>query len=214
MKKLEKVNLIEVKRCFVVSQLIRNERISGRFLKFLNVLFKREFLKDISIEEFEYRLKKVKEKVVLMNEKELDKIISKEWKKRLVAYNNTEWYFGEFSPDEMGVWRRAGEMPLVWTNGSLSETARYIQDAVSKKNAKFSGRAGHAISNILKTNVSIIQKEKYLLPILFQCDTGTKGRKRLKRKMKYDIDDGCMRSIALTISGAEKIKAYVGFPKK
>ena len=40
------------------------------------------------------------------------------------------------------------------------------------------------------------------------------GRKRLKRKMKGDIDDGCMRSIALTIKGAKTIKAYIGIPIK
>ena len=61
---------------------------------------------------------------------------------------------------------------------------------------------------------SEIQKEKYLLPIIFEGGKGTRGRKRLKRQMKGDIDDGCMRSIALTISGVDRIKAYIGIDKK
>jgi hypothetical protein len=40
------------------------------------------------------------------------------------------------------------------------------------------------------------------------------GRKRLKTKMKGDIDDGCMRSIALAISGRNPITVYFGVPKK
>lgn len=63
-------------------------------------------------------------------------------------------------------------------------------------------------------NIHLLQKEKYLLPIIFKGGTGTKGRKRLKRQMKGDIDDGCMRSIALAISGKKILYVYIGFPKK
>lgn len=58
------------------------------------------------------------------------------------------------------------------------------------------------------------QKEKYLYPIVFKTDTGTKGRKRLKRKVKGDIDDGCMRSIAMAMFGRDPITVYYGIPKK
>ena len=56
----------------------------------------------------------------------------------------------------------------------------------------------------------MIQKEKYLFPVVLPG--GTMGRKGLK-KMKGDIDDGCMRSIALAISGKKKIKMYIGKKK-
>lgn len=79
---------------------------------------------------------------------------------------------------------------------------------------KLKSRASAVIPNILKINVDIIQNEKYLLPIVFKGGSGTRGRRRLKNKMKGDIDDGCMRSIAMTINGAQKIKAYIGFPVK
>ena len=67
---------------------------------------------------------------------------------------------------------------------------------------------------MLATNVRLLQSEKYLLPIIFKSGTGTLGRRGLKRVMKGDIDDGCMRSIALAVSGKKVIRAYIGFPKK
>jgi hypothetical protein len=67
--------------------------------------------------------------------------------------------------------------------------------------------------DILSYKGHLEQKEKYLYPIVFKTDTGTQGRKRLKRKMKGDIEDGCMRSIALAISGRDRITVYFGIPK-
>jgi hypothetical protein len=67
---------------------------------------------------------------------------------------------------------------------------------------------------MLATNVEMLQGEKYLLPIIFKGGTGTRGRHGLKRIMKGDIDDGCMRSIALAVSGTKVIRVYIGFPKK
>lgn len=75
-------------------------------------------------------------------------------------------------------------------------------------------RAAKAVKGILETNIDLIQDEKYLYPIVFKEGTGTNGRKGLKKKMKGDIDDGCMRSIALAINGAKKIKVYFGVPMK
>jgi len=149
-----------------------------------------------------------------MKEKELDKIIGGEYQKRLDAYDAYSWHLVEFSPLELGVWTRAGEMPLRWTNRSLMETAVTVKRALGRKHGfkKRNIRAAHAIPGILRTSVGVVQGEKYLLPITFKCDTGTRGRARLKRKMKADIDDGCMRSVALAVNGAEKILAYYGTP--
>ena len=74
------------------------------------------------------------------------------------------------------------------------------------------GRSFLAIPGIIKTSLSLIQKEKYLLPIAFKGGTGTKGRRGLP-KMKGDLDDGCMRSVALAVTGKKKIKVYFGVPK-
>ena len=74
-------------------------------------------------------------------------------------------------------------------------------------------RAAKAVPGILNTCVDVIQDEKYLLPIVFEGNTGTRGRWRLKSKMKGDIDDGCMRSIALAVAGRTKIHVYFGVAK-
>ncbi|MCM2338896.1 MAG: hypothetical protein NDI62_00340 [Burkholderiales bacterium] len=214
MDSLNEINVLEVKRTFVISNLVRKQRIDGPFSSFLNFLFRKGFLKQISLEDFHKKLVEIKRKVLLMQEKELDKIIKKEWKKRLIAYDNSDWYLMEVDPKEVGVWRRAGELPLLWTNGSLLETAEKFKEAMMDGLKDFGDvRSKYTILNMLKTNVSELQDEKYLFPIMFLGGTGTRGRKRLKKQTKYDIDDGCMRSIALTINGTKYIKAYVGFPK-
>jgi hypothetical protein len=116
--------------------------------------------------------------------------------------------------NEIGVWKKAGDLPLSWTNGSLKNTADKVRDALKENKKMLKKRARRAIRNMLETNIGILQSEKYLLPIIFKGGTGTCGRRGLKRVMRGDIDDGCMRSIALAVHGAKAIRAYIGFPKK
>ncbi len=149
-----------------------------------------------------------------MTDKQLNHLITPEWPKRLNSYEGSDWYLADISPSEAGVWTRAGGLPLAWTNGSLKETADNVRRAIAINSKSLSSRARRAILNMLATNVGLLQSEKYLLPILFKGNTGTRGRWRLKRVMKVDIDDGCMRSIALAVSGKKTIRAYIGFPKK
>ena len=204
MKKIKPVNAIEVKRTYLISDLVRRSDTG------------KDFLGPITIGQFKNKLIKVKKEVLSLPENVLNTMIAKTFTKRLVAFDTCDWYMGTFKPSEVGVWRRAGKLPLRWSNGSLKETAKYVKDALATKSIKFKKniRARSVISNILKINVGLIQNEKYLLPIVFKGGSGTNGRKRLKKKMKGDIDDGCMRSIALTINGAKDIKAYLGFPIK
>lgn len=199
MKNLKKVNTIEVKRCFAVAQLVRGQKR------------KSQHLNDISYVEFVKNLKTAKSCVLAMSEKELDKVVAWKYKKRLKAYNNSAWYVGEVTPNEVGVWRRAGDLPLEWTNGTLEETADKVKYALENNLKSLPKRPRHVIPNMLKTNINKLQNEKYLFPIIFQDGIGTNGRRRLKRRMKGDIDDGCMRSIALTINGVKKIKVYIGY---
>ena len=201
MKFLKKVSTIEVKRCFCFSQFVRWQRRSKGHLKL------------ISKEEFQSRLASANKRIKLLSRKELDKTIAKEWKKRLVAYDASRWYLAEVKPSELGVWKRAGELPLSWTNRTLVETASHVDRAIKGKFKHKRIRAAHAIPGILKTSVGLLQSEEYLFPIVFKGGTGTNGRAGLKHKTKGDIDDGCMRSIALTISGAKTLLVYFGVPK-
>lgn len=210
MKIMKKVAVREVKRAFVISNGIRIQK-SGR--RYLGKISKEEFLK---------KLLKSKRRGVRMSNTQLDAhIISAHLKKdprghltRLHAYDASDWYIGEVKTSEVGVWKRAGRLPLSWTNGSLKDTAEKIRQVLKKNPGLLRGRARHTISNMLATNVGMLQGEKYLLPIIFKGGTGTLGRRGLKRVMKGDIDDGNMRSIALAVNGAKVIRAYIGFPKK
>ncbi len=205
MKLLKKVKTIEVKRTFVIADHITQRKNLGN---------NRKFIKDLSEAEFDKKLQSAKKTILKLKEKSLDKLISPKYPKRLNSYNNSDWYLAEASPKEIGVWSGAGNLPTKWTSGSLFETARKVREAFKEKSKLIKRRPKHSIPNILKIKSHLDQKEKYLLPIVFKGGTGTQGRKRLKRKMKGDIDDGCMRSIALAISGKKRIKVYFGVPKR
>ena len=201
MKRIKRVKAIEVKRTYLIADAIRRSEQ------------KKDFLGKIDLREFHTKLHRAKKKILALPEKKLDAMIAKTYVKRLIAFDTAHWYVGTFSPSEVGVWRRAGALPLEWTNDSLKETAKHVTKAIARNSKRLRGRAKSVIPNLLRTNIDIIQDEKYLLPIVFQGGTGTNGRRRLKKKMKGDIDDGCMRSIALTVHGAKNIKGYLGFVK-
>lgn len=201
MKKIRKVPTIEVKRTFVIPNLIRTNK-------------NRRYLGKVTKEYFEKRLEHAKRRGLKLSERQLDKIIHDEYPKRLRAYDNSDWYLGAVTSSEVGVWKKAGGLPLAWTNGSLQETATKVRYALKTNSKSLKKRSRYAVTNMLKTNVQDLQKEKYLFPIIFKGGTGTRGRARLRKQMKGDIDDGCMRSVTLAVSGVKKIKVYIGFPKK
>ena len=201
MKILKKVGVREVKRTFVISNNIRIQK-SGR-----------RYLGKISREEFVRKFLRSRRKGLQMTTAQLDRHIAGD-PLRLKAYNTSDWYTGEVKTSEVGVWRRAGGLPLSWTNGSLRDTADRVRHALEKNPKSLTKRARYTIPNMLATNVDMLQSEKYLLPIIFKGNTGTRGRRGLKRIMEGNIDDGCMRSIVLAIHGIKIIRAYIGFPKK
>ena len=199
MKLLRQVKPIEVKRCFVISDYVSHQKYLKRAMQTKD---KRAYLKS---------LKKAKRIILELPEMMLDMIIKGEWRKRFKLYSAMQWYIGVARIDEIGVWKKAGGLPLAWTRGSLEETSRLVAQALQKNPGKLAKRSKTAIPGILKNTLSIIQKEKYLFPIILK--DGMIGRKGLK-KMKGNIDDGCMRSIALAVSGKKTIKAYIGVRKK
>ena len=203
MKLLKRISVVEVKRAFVVADLISHKKDRRKHLSFVpeNVFIK--------------KLDTVHKKVLKLKEPQLNKIIGDEWhNKRLIAYNKSDWYLGEVNTNEVGVWKKAGGLPLSWTNDSLAETAKKVKYALDFNPKLLKKRARYSIPNMLKTNVHLLQQEKYLLPIVFKDGTGTNGRKGIKKRLKGDIDDGCMRSVALAVGGVKKLKVYIGMPKK
>jgi hypothetical protein len=201
MRILRNVDVREVKRAFVIADLTRHHSKKHRYFKI------------DSQREFEQKLHRVKQHVLGMNSLELNRHISPDWPKRIAAYDTSEWYVAEMTTTELGVWRRAGGMPLAWTNESLKQTVDHVRYALKYNSPLLNKRAKRAIPGILKTDVRMLQGEKYLLPIVFRGHTGTGGRRRLKYRTKGDIDDGCMRSIALALSGMNTLRVYFGTPK-
>lgn len=190
-----RVDTIEVKRAFVVSQYFRKYGLG-----------KKRYLPQLSPEKFRERLVSIKRLVLGFPENKLDEIIAKEYKKRLRVYNKIKWHIGTISPDEVGVWKRAGGLPLSWTEGSLADTAKNVAQALKNKDSNIARRAKRALPRMTK-HLEQIEKEKYFYPIV--VPGGMMGRKGL-RKMKGDIDDGCMRSLALICNGRKGIKAFIG----
>jgi hypothetical protein len=195
MKLLKKVKSIEVKRTFVISDFLSHQKYSKKQMT------------SMSRATYVKRLAHAKKVILELPEAMLDMILKGEWRKRSVLYEKLTWHLAEVSTDEVGVWKKAGGLPLAWTKGSLKETGEKTALALKKKSRISKERAQTAIPGIIKTSLPFIQKDKYLLPII--TPGGSMGRWGLK-KMKGDIDDGCMRSIALAVSGKKKIKAYVG----
>ncbi len=197
MQKIKKVEAIEVKRCFVISDMMK-PRWYENFFPFLK-------------KDFAQKLESVKGKILILSSDELDKLIAGKHKKRLKAYDSADWYLGEFETNEVGTWQGAGGMSYSWTEGNLVYTAEKFKKGCGNLRFVFT-RAGGAVYGVLKTKFDF-QSESYLLPIAFTSGFGTNGRRKLHTKTKFDIDDGNMRAVAFAIKGAKTIKAYIGFPK-
>jgi hypothetical protein len=204
--KFKKANSIDVKRSFVAAQRIRKHNVGNK-----------RYLPELTREQFKGRLRLAKKFVSSLSEQELDTHIADEYKKRLKSYNSVDWYVGIVHADEVGVWKGAGGLPVPWTQGSLSETAaRVAKDLRPNSRSVLAARAKRAIPRI-RQNLDLIENEPYLFPIILPA--GTEGRglrgKSYKgfRLMKGDIDDGCMRAIALVVSGKNSFSAYVGIPR-
>lgn len=201
MKLLKKVKTIEVKRCFVLSQRFTSKNIRRQILK-------KEIIRPIK-GKFKNDLKSAKSSVSMLSENKLDCIISIEDKKRLAAYNNVQWYIGYVDSSEVGLWRGAGKISEGWTRGSLKETAKIFAKELKKERSRCSRtRAMKVIPEIIQSK-AIIQKERYLLPIVLPREVRPDSRKGM-RKFDLFIDDGCMRSLAFAITGDHTIKAYIG----
>jgi hypothetical protein len=152
---IRKVTTKEVKRCYVISGGDTHPRKNQR----------------PTADGLRKELVRKKSKILSLTEDELDTIIGKEWKgTRLAAYDSADWYLGTVHPSEVGVWNRAGGLPVRWTNGSLAETAEKVKRGLAAGKLK-NIRAGKVISNILRTGTADLQKEKYLFPIIFKGNT-------------------------------------------
>lgn len=186
MELIKPVGSLEVKRCFVVSDMVKP-------------------LKAVNEIEFKKKIKLARKQVFERSERELDEYILKD-PKRLSIYNNLSWYLASVAPDEMKVWERAGGLPLKWTNDDPSSAAEYVFQVIKKKKnlSIRKERAFFAVNGIL-ANVEAISSEKYLLPIVILG-----GMRKSLIGGEWGIDDGNMRAIALAGTGKPLLSVYIG----
>lgn len=199
---MKKVDRIEVKRAFVLSQRFTSKRMRTKSVR-KNMIAPSE-------ESLAKYLASEKKKVLNMSEKALDKIIADEYKKRLNAYNELEWFIGDVSTDDVKVWRGAGGLYNAWTEKcALSAISNKLKEELLKDFSKIKRvRAFQVVPKILSVK-NILKKEKYLMPIVVPNGV-YKKRKGRPRKIALMLDDGCMRSLAYAISGDKKIKVFIG----
>lgn len=199
MKLLFPVSRIEVKRAFVASQQVRYQH-------------HRRYLPLLSKVEFSKKLRAAKVKVKKLSGARLDRIIGKEYPPRRDAYNSVDWYVGIVKITEIAVWKGAGGLPIAWTRRSLAATAKKVSVAMKGNSKLLNSRIKRSVPRILQTSAEMVQKDKYLFPIILPPGTIKHCRQGVE-KFKGDIDDGNMRSIALAVGGKKTIKAYIGVKK-
>ena len=183
---MRQVDRIEVKRCFVLSERARK-------------------LANKQGNEFVKGLDTIEKIIVSLKENELDDEIRRIWPPRLNKYNELVWYYGKCSIDDMGVWRCARGLPREWTLGSVREAARYVEQAIEQ--GKLRGDASIAILGIMK--LSDVIAERRLLSLIL-VPGGPRWGREYCRKMRWNVDDGSMRAIALALTGRTTLNAFVG----
>lgn len=200
MKLLKKVSTLEVKQCFVLSQRFTSKKMRKKGIK----------VHDPNEKNLINHLSQVRKDVLKLKEKSLDHIIGRESKKRLQVYNNLDWYVGEVSTSEVKVWKNTGGLYASWTQRqSLKYTAEKLAQELQKEKSKIRRRrVMQVVPQIMKVK-KIIQKEKYLLPVVVPNKTYAKYSGGF-RTIPGILDDGCMRSLAYAVSGDKKIKVYIG----
>lgn len=199
MKLMRRVGGIEVKRTFLLTEFLRKYGVA-----------KKNDKKVPPVKKYLLARARAYRALRKLPEKKLDKIIGS-WKKRLVAYQKVDWYVGELLTKEVGVWKRAGGLPASWTDNSLAHTGNMVRKALESGSGLLNKRARRVVPIIINLK-KIIKKDRYSLPIVIERGPSPVNRKGLK-KMRWELDDGNMRSIAFAVSGDRKIRAYIGVKK-
>ncbi len=140
-----------------------------------------------------------------MSDSQLDSVLG--W--RAPVYDRLVWRWGTVSIDEVGVWPGAGGLPSSLCMGSVRETASEIANMGGAQALAVSGdpRARDSIAGMIAV-ASVISNERLLSVIAVAG--GTYRPTPPHKRMRWDLDDGSLRSIALTLAGIETLNAYFG----
>ncbi len=193
-EKMEAVERIEVKRCFLLSN-------KGKELF-------RYSQKDVFLK----KLDDLEKDVLVLDDQGIDREISLDSPERLEVYNELDWHHGKCPIDDMGVWNCARGLPEDWTLGSLRETALFVKQAIAQEESPAGATDAFKTIHTLMKLANIIAERRYLSVILVQGGCW-RGREKCKVK-KWNIDDGNMRAIALALTGRKMLNVYMGFKNK
>ena len=116
----EKVKPIEVKRCFVASEIGKS-------------------LANKSREDFIKGKDETIQKVLSMTEENLNKEISSKDRERLDLYDRLTWHYERVSIDDIGVWDKAKGVPHEWCVGSVRDTSIAIEEGRISPSSDFYG---------------------------------------------------------------------------
>lgn len=133
-------------------------------------------------------LKKVKQNFAAHN---LDNINSEREK----FYRGFHWNLRELHIEELGIWDNAQGLPHEWCIGNLKETVNHYMKANNHEGpyeAKIKGL-------------------KQAKPVeIIVVDGRTKRGRENCHKVKWNIDDGCMRALAFALKGHKQLRCYAG----
>jgi hypothetical protein len=184
---LETVDRIEVKRCFVCSNLTKD-------------------LIGLHGEEFISGFSSIASQVKTMSEDSLDDSIRAD-PARLSRYNLLKWSRHAVPITKLGMWMEARKLPAKWCVGSLYQTAIKVEEAIEMGSlSTIAPQVESSIEGIRKvTDFIRNQPLLYVIAVPPYCA----GRPPYLG-VDLGLDDGNMRALTFAIIGYSKILAYVG----
>jgi hypothetical protein len=178
------VSPVEVKQCFVLSEMVRD--CAGQ---------------DPS--QFRRCIEEKEQAVRAMREPQLNQRISNVGSRiRASEYVRRKWRFETISIDQTQVFRDAGGLPVDLTGGSVKDVAARVGPSIR---VIPQCRAKTAIPGIISM-AEIIGSVKLLSVIALP--TGDPYR-AYSASIRWHLDDGSMRSIGLALSGKIALNAYL-----
>ncbi len=164
---------------------------------------KKKYAKINNINEYKKIYLEIEKKVKKYSEQKLLSRVSD--KNRAERYKSCDWYFGRIRIDSTGVWPRMGNIP----NNLLIKDSKWSANQIYKNSAKIIKYKLNHLFRIMPLASHLNQR----MPIIVIKDGAIRSEKKYL-KQKYDIDDGCHRTICLALTGRIFVNAYIGVQKQ
>jgi hypothetical protein len=183
---MRKVKIKEVLQTFIVA----NE-------------LKKRYSEINDISEYKKVYSAIRNNIKNYSEKELWQRIKD--KDRIKRYKSCDWYFGKIKISSTGVWPHMGHI----ADNLLFEDTKWSANQIyTNSNKIVKGELNH----LFRIMPFAPYLNRHIPTIVTQGGIIRDEKKYLKER--YDIDDGCHRTVCLALHGKTFINAYIGIPKK